>query len=32
MRREPMSEYDVFVSYAEPDRTWVQGYLLDALH
>jgi WD40 repeat protein len=23
--------YDVFVSYAEADRAWVQGYLLDAL-
>lgn len=23
--------YDVFVSYAEADRAWVEGYLLDAL-
>jgi len=23
--------YDIFVSYAEADRAWVQGYLLDAL-
>src|SRR5258708_1618400 len=27
-----MREYDVFVSYAEPNRAWVEGYLLDALH
>jgi hypothetical protein len=23
--------YDLFISYAEPDRAWVEGYLLDAL-
>src|SRR3954449_1886076 len=23
--------YDLFVSYADADRTWVEGYLLDAL-
>src|SRR5512139_1673013 len=23
--------YDVFVSYAEADRAWVEGYLFDAL-
>ena len=26
-----MSTYDLFVSYAEADRWWVEGYLLDAL-
>lgn len=25
------SNYDLFVSYAEADRAWVEGYLLDAL-
>ncbi len=25
------SEFDLFVSYAEADRAWVHGYLLDAL-
>jgi WD40 repeat protein len=24
-------EYDLFISYAEADRAWVEGYLLDAL-
>jgi hypothetical protein len=24
-------EYDLFISYAEPDRAWVEGYLLDGL-
>ena len=23
--------YDLFISYAEADRAWVEGYLLDAL-
>lgn len=26
------SEYDLFVSYSQADRGWVEGYLLDALH
>ena len=26
-----MSRYDVFVSYAEADRGWVEGFLLAAL-
>ena len=25
------SRYDLFVSYANADRTWVEGYLFDAL-
>jgi hypothetical protein len=25
------ARYEVFVSYAEADRAWVEGYLLDAL-
>lgn len=25
------SHYDLFVSYAEADRAWVEGYLLEAL-
>jgi hypothetical protein len=24
-------QFDLFVSYADADRTWVAGYLLDAL-
>lgn len=24
-------KYDLFVSYAEADHAWVEGYLLDAL-
>jgi hypothetical protein len=24
-------EYDLFISYAAPDRAWVEGYLRDAL-
>ena len=27
----PKDRYDFFVSYAEADRVWVEGYLLDAL-
>ncbi|MDM8564312.1 TIR domain-containing protein [Candidatus Halobeggiatoa sp. HSG11] len=26
-----MKKYDLFISYAEDDRAWVEGYLLDAL-
>jgi WD40 repeat protein len=26
-----MAEYDLFISYAEADRAWVKGYLLDSL-
>jgi len=36
LEEEPMSEqaeysYDLFISYADADRAWVEGYLLDAL-
>jgi hypothetical protein len=36
-REKPLStqkahEYDLFVSYADADGAWVEGYLLDALH
>ncbi|NEQ85463.1 MAG: toll/interleukin-1 receptor domain-containing protein, partial [Moorea sp. SIO2I5] len=24
-------EYDLFISYVDADRAWVEGYLLDAL-
>lgn len=27
----PTEEYDLFISYADADREWVEGYLLDAL-
>src|SRR5690349_7802973 len=27
----PSPSYDLFISYAEADRAWVEGYLLDAL-
>lgn len=27
----PTKEYDLFISYADADRGWVEGYLLDAL-
>ena len=26
-----MPGYDLFISYADADRAWVEGYLLDAL-
>lgn len=28
---QELSTYDLFISYAEADRAWVEGYLLDAL-
>lgn len=28
---ELMTMYDIFISYVEADRAWVEGYLLDAL-
>jgi hypothetical protein len=28
---ETVATYDLFVSFAEADRAWVEGYLLDAL-
>jgi hypothetical protein len=28
---ESAKDYDLFVSYAEGDRAWVEGYLLDSL-
>ncbi|HSF29898.1 MAG TPA: TIR domain-containing protein, partial [Candidatus Tectomicrobia bacterium] len=31
MADEPDEHYDLFISYAEADRPWVEGYLLDAL-
>ena len=31
MSEQPEFQYDVFVSYAEADAAWVEGYLIDAL-
>lgn len=28
---EPAKQYDLFISYADTDRAWVEGYLLDSL-
>jgi WD40 repeat protein/energy-coupling factor transporter ATP-binding protein EcfA2 len=32
MTEPETTPYDLFVSYAQADRAWVEGYLLDALH
>ena len=31
MRDQTQDGYDVFISHAEADQAWVEGYLLDAL-
>ncbi|MBN1935928.1 MAG: TIR domain-containing protein [Anaerolineae bacterium] len=31
MSEQPEFQYDVFVSYADADAAWVEGYLMDAL-
>ncbi|MCP4397314.1 MAG: hypothetical protein GY801_08460 [bacterium] len=31
MSKQREYKYDVFVSYTDADREWVEGYLLDAL-
>jgi hypothetical protein len=31
MAEPKTTPYDLFVSYAQADRAWVEGYLLDAL-
>src|SRR5262245_31710484 len=31
MNEEVRNRYDVFISYTEADRAWVEGYLHDAL-
>ena len=32
MPHQQPTPYDLFISYAQADRAWVEGYLLDALH
>ena len=31
MLDQPNAQYDLFISHADADQEWVQGYLLDAL-